>query len=511
MGYKQIEINLPTSYSDENIKRKISQKLKIQSFEYSIDKKSLDARKKDQIHWKIRVTVSSNDIKDKFIPDQRKLEIPKLNSNKKVVVVGSGPSGFFSALVLLRAGFDVTIIEQGPNVFERVKAIKIFEKTGKLNDKANYAYGEGGAGTFSDGKLTSRTKSIVLERRFMFDEYIKAGAPEEIRYLSKPHIGSNILVKTARNLRKMFIHEGGKYLFDTELTNIYQSNGKVSSIETNIGKMDCDYLVLGTGHSNFSVFQLLNKSGVLFKTKPFAIGSRVEHVQREINQSQWKCDTLEGVKNAEYSLTSQVGTNSVFTFCMCPGGRIISAPQQNGLNIVNGMSNYKRNSPYANSAIVVALDLNQELKKEVESSEAIDWLYNLEAKFFEYTGGFDAPAVLVKNMMNGRTTSNFPDSSYPFSLQTADFRELFPKSIYGSMTKSFHEFSKKIRGFEDGVMMGLESRTSSPIQALRNKNGLCDGFENLYLVGEGSGFSGGIVSSGADGIKAAMEIIQRNY
>jgi len=510
MGYKQIEINLPTDYTEESIKKKLSKKLRINDFEYSIDKKSLDARKKNQIHWKLRITVSSKEIKTDFEPDTRILNIPKINSNAKIIVVGSGPSGFFSALVMLRAGFDVTIIEQGPDVFERVKAIKIFEKTGELNEKANYAYGEGGAGTFSDGKLTSRTKSIVLERRFMFDEYIKAGAPEEIRYLSKPHIGSNILVKTARNLRKMFIDEGGKYKFETELLNIYHKDGRVNAIETNIGKIDCDYLVLGTGHSNFAVFKLLQNIGVMFKTKPFAIGSRVEHIQSEINQSQWKCSTLEGVKNAEYSLTSQAGSNSVFTFCMCPGGRIISAPQKNGLNIVNGMSNYKRNSPYANSAIVAALDLNKEFGREIEASEAIDWLYNLEAKFYDYVGGFDAPAVRIKDLMEGNTTNNFPKSSYPFDLKTADFGELFPNSVYGSMKKSFKEFSKKIKGFEEGILMGLESRTSSPIQALRNKNGLCEKFDNLYLVGEGSGFSGGIVSSGADGIKAGMEIIHNN-
>ncbi|PKL78610.1 MAG: FAD-dependent oxidoreductase [Ignavibacteriae bacterium HGW-Ignavibacteriae-4] len=509
MGFKSFTIKMPTDYTEDTLRYSIGKMISTTEFEYSIDKKSLDGRQKNNIHWLIKISVSSKAIKGGEEFDSPELDIPKVNTDKLAIVVGSGPAGFYSAYVLRKAGFRVRLIEQGPEVFQRIKDVKLFHKKRILNERSNYAFGEGGAGTFSDGKLTSRTKTIKLERNFIFNEYIEAGAPEEIRYLSKPHIGSNLLVRTAKNLRMKFIDLGGEMLFDTEMTDINLNDGIVTSIETNKGQMEADYFVIATGHSSYPVYEMLIKAGVVFQTKPFAIGNRVEHTQDIINSAQWRTKELPGVKAADYALTFNDASNPVYTFCMCPGGNVVSAPPTHGVNLVNGMSNYKRNYPFANSAIVAGLDLKKQLGREVQPLEALDWVMNLERKFYNYVDGYDAPAVKVADFINGKTTSIFPESSYPFDLRTADMADLLPANIINSQKEALRKFNKQMKGFDQGILMGLESRTSSPIQADRSREGLCDGFINLYFVGEGSGFSGGIVSSGADGIKAAIDIARK--
>lgn len=509
MGYRELSLQMSSDYTDDELRKKIQKVLSTDEFEYNIEKKSLDGRKKTNIHWLVRVGVSSKHIKSTDEPDNQNLEIPKVNSDKLVIVVGSGPAGFYSAYVLRLAGFKVRLIEQGPEVFQRIKDVKLFHKKRILNERSNYAFGEGGAGTFSDGKLTSRTKTIKLERKFIFNEYIEAGAPEEIRYLAKPHIGSNLLVKTAKNLRNKFLNIGGEMLFDTEMIDINLLDGKVISLETNKGKMEADYFVIASGHSSYPVYEMLIKAGVKFQTKPFAIGNRVEHTQEIINNCMWRAKEIPGVKAADYALTFNDASNPVYSFCMCPGGNVVSAPPVKGVNLVNGMSNYKRNYPYANSAIVAGLDLNKQLNREVEPLEALNWVMNLESKFYNYVNGYDAPAVKVADLLRNKTTSIFPASSYPFYLKSADMNDLLPANIVNSQKEALRKFSKQMIGFDQGILMGLESRTSSPIQACRSREGLCDGFNNLYFVGEGSGFSGGIVSSGADGIKAAIDIANR--
>jgi uncharacterized FAD-dependent dehydrogenase len=510
MGFTFLEVKMPTDYTPEGLKEKIAKEIGTLEFTHQIEKQSLDGRNSNNIHWIIRVGISSDAISTNEPFKPLKLEIPKINTNKKIVVIGSGPAGFFGAYVAKLAGFDVTIIEQGPEVFKRIADVRIFEKGGILNERSNYAFGEGGAGTFSDGKLTCRSKHIPNERRFIFESFIKAGAPEEILYLAKPHVGSNILTKTARNLRKEFLDIGGKWHFDTKVIDISITNGKVKSIETEIGKIEADYFIFATGHSSYETYQMLIKNGVEFQLKPFAIGSRVEHYQERINQALWRKPELPGVKAADYALTFNDSPLPVYSFCMCPGGMVVSAPPANGVNIVNGMSNYKRNYPFANSAIVTALKLDDFLNRPVSPLEALDWVTNLEKKFFEFANGFNAPSVKVSDFLKNKVSASFPETSYPFDLISADFKELFPNEIVNSLKLALTNFTTKIKGFEDGHLMGLESRTSSPVQVLREKSGLCNGFDNLYMAGEGSGYSGGIISSAADGIKSALDIANKN-
>ncbi len=511
MGYKKISLKLPTDFTPEQLKKKISKELNILDFTYSIENKSLDARKRTNIHWVITISITSEEIKGET-PDQ----IPELNiqykkRNEKAIVVGSGPAGFFAAYALQKAGFKTTIIERGTDVEKRTEGINNFEKTGQFDSKSNYSFGEGGAGTFSDGKLTSRSKHISQERKFILSSYVKAGAPEEILYMAHPHVGSDNLKIIVKNLRKEFIEIGGEILFETTLENIEVTKGKVTIAHTNKGDFETDLFLIAPGHSAYETYRMLIKKGVQFRTKNFALGSRVEHTQEIINQAQWGQKQIPGVKAAEYRLTSNInGKLPVYTFCMCPGGMIVPATAYDNINIVNGMSLYQRNAKFANAAVVAGVNLEKLLGKEISALEALDWLENLERSFYEYSDGFKAPYCSIQDFINKKTPSRNTESSYPIGLLPAPLWELLPKEVSTSMRESLKEFSRKIRGFETGNILGLESKTSSPIQVLREKNGLCDGFKNLYMIGEGSGYAGGIISSAADGLKAALGIIEKH-
>lgn len=528
MNYTTLELKLPTDYQEEELKSNIKKLIKTDDFTYTIEKQSLDARNYKNIFWNIRVGVYSKLIKNNDNIDD--LENNSNNDNNlvitnisdkskskgknKVSVIGSGPAGFFAAYTLLEAGFDVTVFELGPEVYQRIIKVKHFEKTGELDDRSNYAFGEGGAGTFSDGKLTCRTKTIKLEKKYIFNNFVKWGAPAEIEYLSKPHVGSNILTKVIKNMRKEFIAKGGKIYFDTKMTDFEfiknQIDNQVTSIETEKGKFDCDYLVIASGHSSTDTYKLMFSKGIPFVNKPFAIGSRVEHYQELINISQWNAKSVTGLKAADYAVTYNNAKFPVYSFCMCPGGLVVPAPPRKKANIVNGMSNYKRNYPFANSAIVASFELNNLLRREVSPEESFEWLEALEEKFFDFAKGYNAPSVKVEDLLNNKTTNTFPATSYPFDLIQADFNELMPNNVIHSMKEGLKHFNTKIKNFSQGHLIGLESRTSSPIQVMREKGGRVANYENLYFIGEGSGYSGGITSSAAEGVKTAV-FIAENY
>lgn len=509
MGYKEITLKLPTDYDEQELRKGIGKELGIQEFSYQIENKSLDARKKDNIHWLVRVSVLSAEVEGGVPVQFPSLDIPYKKRKEKAVVVGSGPAGFFSAFVLQKAGFQTTMIERGTDVQKRTGGIREFEKTGVFNSVSNYAFGEGGAGTFSDGKLTSRSKHISKERQFILTSYMSAGAPEEIGYMAYPHLGSDNLKKIVRNLRDAFIDIGGNVLFETMLEDLKIEAGKIIEAITTSGRIQADHFIIAPGHSAFETYRMLIRKGVLFRTKNFALGSRVEHPQEIINKAQWGKEKLPGVKAAEYRLTSQGNGNlPVYTFCMCPGGTVVPASAYQDTNIVNGMSMYMRGGKFANAGCVAGVHPDKLIGREATPAEALDWLETLEKSFHEYSGGFAAPFCSIRNFIDRKEPSETIASSYPLKLKPAALWDLLPAEISSSIREGLKDFSRKIKGFETGIIMGLESKTSSMIQALREKDCKCTGFENLYLVGEGSGCSGGIISSGADGIKAAMHIIE---
>ncbi len=509
MGYQELALKLPTDYTDEQLQRKIRKKLGIEAFTWQIERKSLDARKKNAIHWQLRVVVSSPELKGDAPQTAPILNVPARTRNYTSVVVGSGPAGFFAAFVLQKAGFAVTLIDRGAGVEKRAAGIREFERSGRFNPVCNYAFGEGGAGTFSDGKLTSRTKNITAEKDFMLQSYIKAGAPEEIGYMAHPHVGSDNLRRVVKNLRREFQSLGGAMQFETMLTDVIVKHSSVSGIVASTGEMPADELIIAGGHSAYETYRLLMRRGVAFRTKNFAIGYRVEHPQALINRAQWGRERLPGVKAAEYRLTSRAADRPVYTFCMCPGGTVVPATAYAERNIVNGMSLYRRDGAFANAACVAGVHPDELAGRTVSPAEALDRLADLEARFYEYSHSYLAPSCSIHDFMNEKESNATLRASYPLGVEPAPLWDMLPSPVVRAIRTGLLEFRQKLKGFEKGNLLGFESKTSAPIQTRRDRRGLCDGFENLYMVGEGSGWAGGIISSGVDGIRAAMRIIAK--
>lgn len=516
MGYTRITVSMPTDYTEPQLQRTIEKKLRTHIESYHIEQKSLDARKKSQIRWSIRILAYTkrHNTTDIIPQAPSPLLIPQTRRPKNCVVVGSGPAGMFAALALQIAGHSVTLIERGEDVAARAKAIELFESCGSFSPNSNYAFGEGGAGTFSDGKLTSRTGKISSERDFILQTYIEAGAPKEIEYLNHPHLGSDTLKIIVQNLRKKFETLGGRMYFNTCLKDIHVQGESVTSAETSDGQLPVDFLLIAPGHSAYETYRMLMHRGVHFRTKNFAIGTRVEHPQTLINLAQWGREHLPGVKAAEYRLTApEAGEFPVYTFCMCPGGIVVPATAYEEANIVNGMSLYARNGAFANAACVAGLNLQQLHNREFSAEEALDWLEKLEQQFKEITGDFRAPYCTIEEFLKkgtGRVSARGKavETSYPLGLDHQPLWELLPSALIPSLQAGLTRFCSQLAGFESGIMLGLESKTSSPIQVIREHNGLCAGFSNLAIAGEGSGYAGGIISSGADGLRIAMEFIK---
>lgn len=508
MKKQTIEIKLPLEYSISELKKAIKKQAGSNIGEINIIRKSLDARKKTKLLWNIKVEINS-ERRDFQAIEQNILNLPYKKRETHVVVVGSGPAGIFSGLVLLKAGFKVTLLEKGADVDTRGIDIDNLVKSGKFNSDSNFAFGEGGAGTFSDGKLTSRSKHINIEKDFILASYINNGAPEEIYSMVHPHVGSDNLKIIVKNMRNKFIELGGKILFSTSFLSFNKRADKIISTETTKGTIDCNYLIMATGHSSFDTYKELVKSGLGFTTKNFAIGFRAEHRQDLINKAQWGSTSVEGLKAAEYRLTAKTETASVFSFCMCPGGTIVPAAAVENTSVVNGMSNYQRSGEFANAAVVAGFNFSTAYNREVPPLEALEKLKQLEESYYSSTGGYRVPGMKISEFINDKSPTKIKDTSYSLGITPFNLKELLPPSIIEPLQKGLINFSKKIDGYEDGSIMGLESKTSAPIQVNRERSGLCDGFSNLYFLGEGSGWAGGIISSGADGIKGALDIISK--
>ena len=507
MGYKTLQIKVPTDYSEEQLRNAVEKQLGLKDFSFQIEKKSLDARKENDIHWLLGLIVFSAEIQGDEFAAQESLNIPFKKRSEKVVVIGSGPAGFFAAHVLLLAGFQVTIIERGSKVEQRSSAIGLLESKGEFNAQNNYAFGEGGAGTFSDGKLTSRSKHISMERGFILSEYVKAGAPEEILYMSHPHVGTDILIVIVANLRQQFLDNGGSFLFETQLKDIVFNGNRAIGVVSDNDDLEADYVILATGHSAYDTYRMLIEKGVRFGTKNFAIGHRIEHPQKLINKAQWGREALPGVKAAEYRLNTKSNSGlGVYTFCMCPGGMVVPAAAFQEKSVVNGMSYYQRNGQFSNAGCVAGIHPDMLLGHTCTPIEILDWMDELEGSFFAFSNSYTIPANMAADYMQRRESKFIPKSSYPLGLQTAPLYNLVPTMVSQAIAEGLKDFSRKLRGFDQGLLMGLESKTSSPVQVSRARNGKCTGFENLFFIGEGSGYAGGIISSAADGVKCAIEL-----
>ncbi len=480
---------------------------------YHITRQSIDARSREP--W-INLTLILF-IDEPFHPIQLlPVEYKDVHhAHKKVIVVGAGPAGLFAALRLIELGIQPMIIERGKDIRSRRRDLAAINKEGIVNPESNYCFGEGGAGTYSDGKLYTRsTKRGDINR--ILNLFVRFGATEKILYEAHPHIGTNKLPQIITSMREMIEACGGRVLFNAKLSDIIIEEGIATAVQLDNGeKKYADAIILATGHSARDIFQLLHDKGLNIEAKDFALGVRVEHPQSLIDSAQYHCKTRsEFLPPAAYSLVHQVNGKGVFSFCMCPGGIIAPAATNPGEIVVNGWSPSKRNNPFANSGIVVTVEKDK-LKDYIKygALAALQFQKEVEKRSFEWGGGkLVAPAQRMVDFTCKKFSDSLPGCSYLPGINPAMLNEVLPSFVYASLQQAFVEFGKKMKGYftNEAVVVATESRTSSPVRIPRNHLSLeHPQIKNLYPCGEGAGYAGGIVSAAMDGERVAERIAVR--
>lgn len=441
---------------------------------------------------------------EKVVPGSEKLGV-------RPVVVGLGPSGLFTALKLAEEGYRPLVIERGQEIEKRDRAVDLFMEKGILDPSSNIQFGEGGAGAYSDGKLTTRIKDIRV--REVLEKLIEAGAPEEISFQAKPHVGTDLLKDVVKNIRERIIALGGEVRFETKLEDIEVKNGKVVSITANKEKIPCEVLVLALGHSARDTYDMLFGRGFTMIAKSMAVGVRVENLQWRINESQYGSVHLNPkLKAAEYSLTAKAkDARGVYSFCMCPGGLVVPASSEEGMLAVNGMSYHARDGRNANSAVVVSVTPTDYGPHPLDG---IRFQRALETRAFQMGGGnYHAPVQKVEDFLEGRMSTSFGEvlPTYMPGVKFADLGALFPSAITEALKTGLTEFDRKIKGFtrHGAIMTGVETRTSSPVRIVRDESLQSAQVRGVYPAGEGAGYAGGIISSAVDGLKIAESVISK--
>ena len=471
---------------------------------FKILKKSLDARDKANIKWVYSVECS--DVAETAPPPvyEQVRRVPR------VFIAGMGPAGLFCALRLLDHGVRPVLLERGRPVEERERDVEEFRRSGTLRPDSNVQFGEGGAGTFSDGKLNTQTNTPL--NRQVLEIFMGFGAPEEIGFLNKPHIGSDNLRRVIANIRTYILKNGGEVRFSSRLDGLDVRDGKLRSVSVNGAAEDADELVLAVGHSARDTFEMLLGRGFLIEQKPFAVGVRAEHLQSSVGRAQYGSGYLM-LPPADYKLVSHAGERAAFTFCMCPGGYVIPAASEEGGVVTNGMSNFARDGRNANSALIAQVSpadfgsphplAGVEFQRKIE-----------RAAFAAAGGGYLAPVQLMGDFLAGKESYFFGEVQPTYARGTAfaPLESYLPPAVVSSLRAAVPDMDRKLSGFAayDAVLTGVESRTSSPVRIVRGEDLQAAGKEGVYPCGEGCGYAGGIMSAAADGLRVA-ERIARKY
>ena len=526
------EIRLSLDEDESLLKSKAAKALKINEKyidSYTIYKKSVDARKKDDVHFTYSVDViislDENQITQKCksskvqLVKPYKYEMPenKRVSNFRPVVVGFGPAGMFAGLILAQADLKPIILERGKDVDTRQKDVDKFWKTRELNEESNVQFGEGGAGTFSDGKLTTGIKSPYIKK--VLEELYEAGAPEEILYSSKPHIGTDRLTVVVKNIRKKIESLGGEVRLECKLEKIIKANGFVHGITYSKNgefyDMECDSVIMAIGHSARDTVEMMYNMGVEIIQKPFSVGARIEHPQRLINEAQYgRFASHPKLGAADYKLACHgLHERGAYTFCMCPGGTVVAAASEKEGVIVNGMSSLARDGENANSALLVGIE-----PKDFPSDHPLAGIYyqrEIEHSAYVLAGSnYSAPAQLVGDFLNGIESKELGNvkPTCPTGVTLTNLDECLPQRVCATMKSAIVEMDKKLKGFNlyDAVLTAPETRSSSSVRILRDEFMQCN-IRGVYPCGEGAGYAGGIVSAAVDGIKCAHAVLDDEH
>lgn len=520
------QIKLPYREGDKKVFSHVLKKLHIQEKDvlyWRIFKKSIDARKEDIMAvYTIDLEIKKEDA---FMKRNRNKNIHKVvkedyqfptagdrSLNHPIVIIGTGPAGLFAGLMLARHGYCPILLERGQDVDARQKSVEAFWENNVFHPESNVQFGEGGAGTFSDGKLNTLVKDPSGRNRKVLEIFTEFGADPSITYENKPHIGTDVLCHIVKAMREEIIQLGGQVRFLSKMTDIRIENGMVNAVCINDSEwIECDALVLAVGHSARDTFSMLNKHNVPMSSKSFAIGVRIEHPQQMINKSQYGMDYDDVLGSAAYKLTHTCENGrGVYTFCMCPGGYVVNAASETGGTVVNGMSYHKRDSANANSALIVTVTPDDFPTNDVLSGVEFQRIW--EEKAFKIGKGF-VPVQLYKDFCEGKSSTAFGDVLPVHKGQTtfADLQDCLPTYVCECLKEGIEAFGRKIEGYNrgDAILSGVETRTSSPVRIERNSEFQSE-ISGLYPCGEGAGYAGGITSAAMDGLRIA-EALRKIY